>query len=224
MTIRVYLSNIVPGWPIQRQKELLAQHVPDWPKVPTYTDLLSPKQRKAHSPASLTERVELLRETSRPESIEAIVVAALPCLGWEHLDFLECVAAISARGATLIALNTDRRITPDATPTEIAEAAREFVTGRRATKGGPAGYLVSAEKREAEHRAAAKLIEDRWKLPTKDYPTVPLLAEAGICRNTANKYLLNRPEAQRKHRNEVARAERNRKRREMAVQAQVELA
>jgi hypothetical protein len=129
------------------------------------------------------------------------------------VDFLDCVAAASARGATIIALDTGRRIPPDATPSEIAEAAKEFVSKRRASKGGQLGYLVSAEKRSAENEAAAMTIKDRWELPTKDYPTDPLLAEAGICRNTANKYLKPRPEAQRRHRNALAQAARNRARR-----------
>jgi hypothetical protein len=73
--------------------------------------------------------------------------------------------------------------------------------------------VVSAERRAAEAQAAAMRIKDRWCLPTKDYPTDQLLAEAGICRNTANQYLNRRKEAQRIHRNAVAQAERNRQRR-----------
>ena len=216
MTIHVYLSNIAPGWPVERQKAVLAAQVPGWPEVPTFADVLPPAKRKAHSPASLIQRDELLRGTSRRENVEAIVVVSLACLAWEQVDFLHCVAAASKRGAIVIALDTGRRIPPDASPAEIAEAAQEFVTQRRAAKGGnggPAGYLVSAQRRSDEARAAAMSIKDRWEQPTKDYPTDLLLAEADICRNTANHYLLPRPDAQRAYRNRMAQAERNRKRR-----------
>jgi hypothetical protein len=209
MTIRVYLSNIAPGWSIQQQQEMLADHLgrrlgtPDW----TYIDRLSAVKRKAHAASSLTQRTALLRDTSRSKHIEAVIIVSLACLAWEQVDFLQCVAAIGTHGATLIALDTDRRIAPDASPTEIADAAQEFVARRRAAKGGMGqlGYLVSAERRATEAKAAALCIKDRWQLPTKDYPTDALLAEVGICRNTANLYLGKRPDAQRKHRNAAAR-------------------
>jgi hypothetical protein len=223
MTLHAYLSNITPGWSIQQQKDVLAAHVPGWPDIPTYIDRLPPAKRKAHSPASLTQRAELLRGTWRPENVEGIVVVSLACLAWEQVDFLQCVAAATTRGATIVALDTGRRIAPGATPAEIADAAQEFAR-RRAAKGGMGrpGYLVSAEKRSAEAKAAAMRIKDRWELPTKDYPTDALLAEADICRNTANFYLGNRPEAQRLHRNHMAQAARNRKRRiGIEVQEQV---
>jgi len=214
MITRIYLSNIAPGWPVDRQKELMAARVPGWPDVPTYVDLLSPAKRKAHVPTSLVQRAELLRATSRPGSAEEIVVASLGCLAWEQADFLQCVAAASQRGATIIALDTGRRIEPTASPSAIADANQEFLARRRSKGGsGPAGYLVSAGRRAANAEAAAMGIKDRWSLPTKDYPTDDLLAEAGICRNTANQYLGHRPDAQRKHRNALAQAARNRARR-----------
>jgi hypothetical protein len=200
MIARVYLSNIAPGWPFERQTALLASRVPGWPNVPTYVDRLPPAKRKAHSPTSLVRRSELLRSSG----VEAIVVASWACLAWEQGDFLDCVAAACARGAILIALDTGRRITPDASPALMAQVAREFMSARRAAKGGPTGYQVSADKRSAEAKAAALTIEGRWRLPTKDYPTDDLLAEAGICRNTANRYLGKRLDAQRKHRDAVA--------------------
>ena len=214
MIIRAYISNIASGWSIQQQKELMAAHVPGWPDVPTYVDVLSPAKRKAHSPASLANRIELLRQTSRPDNAEVIIVTSLACLAWEQSDFLQCVAAASTRGATLVAIDTGRQTAPDASPTEIADAVQEFVSRRRSKRGlGPPGHLVSADRRAAEARAGAMRIKERWALPTKDYPTDPLLAEAGICRNTANLYLGKRPDAQRKHRNALDQAERNRKRR-----------
>lgn len=198
MVTTVYLSNIAPGWPIERQRELLAKHVAGWPDVPTYVDQLSPAKRKAHGPTSLTARDALLRADA-----EVIIVASLACLGWPG-DFVDCVAAAGKRGATIIALDTGRHIAPDAPPALMAQVVREFMAQRRAAKDGPVGYQVSADKRSAEAKAAALTIEGRWRLPTKDYPTDALLAEAKICRNTANQYLGHRPDAQRKHRNALA--------------------
>ena len=33
--IKVYISNIAMGWPVERQKDLLATQVAGWPTVPT---------------------------------------------------------------------------------------------------------------------------------------------------------------------------------------------
>lgn len=223
--IKIYISNIAMGWPIERQKDLLASQVADWPQVPTYVDLLPPAKRKTHIASSLIQRAELLRETGRPENVETIIVASLACLAWEQSDFLKCIAAISQRGATLVALNTGRRIVPDASPTEMAEANEEFLAGRRSKSlVGLLGYKVSAERRSTAALEGAKRIKDRWVLPTKDYPTDALLEEAGICRNTANLYLHKRKEAQRQHRNAVAQAERNRKQRVRIEQMQEQAA
>lgn len=199
---------------MERQKELMAAQVPGWPDVPTYVDLLSPAKRKAHVATMLTQRNELLRKTARTEGVEVIFVASLACMAWEQADFLQCVATASQRGAIMVALDTGRRIKPDASPTDVAEANQEFLARRRSkASAGPAGYIVSAERRAGDSRAGAMRIKERWEQPTKNYPTDLLLTEAGICRNTANLYLGKRPDAQRKHRNAVAQAERNRKRR-----------
>ena len=146
--IKVYLSNIAVTLPIERPRELMALRVPDWPDVPTYVDRLPPAKRKAHVPASLVQRTELLRETARTESTEIVIVGSLACLAWEQSDFLECIALASRRRATLVALDTGRRITPDASPSEVAEANREFLVRRKSKRElGPVGYQVSAERR-----------------------------------------------------------------------------
>lgn len=223
MTIKIYLSNIAPGWSIQRQKEMLTERVSGCSDAPTYVDLVPPAKRKAHSPASLINRTQLLRETERQGSVEAIIVASLACLAWGQTDFLQCIKAASSRGATIIAANTGRRIAPDASPADVADAAQEFVAQRRTAKGGPAGHLVSAANRSSEAKTAALSIRDRWEQPTKLYPTDPLLAAAKICRNTANQYLGKRPDAQRAYQNRMAQAARNQKRR-TRVELQEQLA
>lgn len=201
----VYLSNVAANWSIERQNALLTKHVPDLDNVPIYQDVLPPKKRMSHLAGNLTRRNEMLRPTSRPDS-EIIYVASLACLAWENLDFLRCLAAASARQATILALDTGRRISPEASSADVVDAATEFTNGRRAKTGsGKPGHVVSVERRQAVSQKGAKKIENRWRLPSKDYPTLDLLAEAGISRNTANLYLGNRPEAQRKHHNRLAR-------------------
>lgn len=205
MTLRVYLSNIAPDWPIQDQKELMASRVPGWPHVPTYVDILSPSKRKAHVPASLIQRAELLRQTD-----EVVILASLACFAWGQGDFLDGVAEACAHGATIVALDTGRRITPGSSPAEIVEAAKEFMRQKQAVRvgRGTPGYLVSALRRSTEKREAAEQIRSRWEQSTKLYPTKPLLAEANICRNTANEYLGKRKEAQQKYRDRMKKAER----------------
>lgn len=180
MKRKTYSSNILRHWPIEAQRAELAK----LPKpVEAYEDVLKPRALKAHSPADLKERAELLRRTGRKGGAEEISVACLGVLAWVAEDFMAAMGAAAARNATIVALDTARTISPTATAVELAEALSEFLTARRRhqTSGGRlAGVEASRKLRMADTAARAALIADDWHGVTA--ATDDLLARAGKMR------------------------------------------
>ncbi len=128
MKCKTYSSNILRHWPIEAQRAELAK----LPKpVEAYEDILKPRALKAHSPADLKERAELLRRTNRKGTTETIYIASFGVLAWAPGDFMDCMGAAAARGATVVALDTGRCIPPTAGAPELAGALGEFLTARR---------------------------------------------------------------------------------------------
>lgn len=211
---RVYLSNIRPRWPIERQEEVLDRELAGWRRMSVYRDILPPRARQSHGPADLTERADMLRPTRRPNG-QPVYVASLAVLAWTLPDFLAVIGAMAARGDTLIGLTEGATLAPEAGAADVAKAGEAFVTATRRTTGeGPGkGGRISGERREARAKAACEAIRERWALPLDQHPTLALLAEAGVSRATAKKHLGRRDEAQRKYQLAQAQAERNRARR-----------
>jgi hypothetical protein len=180
MKRKTYSSNILRHWPIEAQHAEFAKR----PKpVEAYEDILKPRALKAHSPADLKERAELLRRTSRKGGAEVIYVASLGVLAWVAEDFMACMGAAAARNATVIALDTVRTIPPTASAGELAEALSEFLAARRRhqTSGGRlAGVAASRVVRMADTAARAALIADDWHGVTA--ATDDLLMRAGKMR------------------------------------------
>jgi hypothetical protein len=151
--------------------------------VEHYQDDLKPRALKAHSPADLKERAELLRRTSRRGGAETIYVASLGVLAWVAEDFMASMGAAAARNATVVALDTGRTISPTATAAELAEALSEFLTARRrhqTSEGRLAGVEASRKLRMADTAARAALIADDWHGVTA--ATDDLLLRAGKVR------------------------------------------
>lgn len=203
MQVRAYLSNVMTRvWPLERQEAVLAAGVPGWPDVSIYRDRLSRGALKAHSPAALTERANLLRKTSRRTG-ETIYLASLAVLAWSAEDFMACLEAAQARNAAVVALDTERRIEPTAGARELREALSEFLAARRRDQTGnarKAAASVTAEKRKADSEARCALIRDDWGNP--ETATADLLLRAGTKRGrrmvpmayrTAALYLGKRP-------------------------------
>lgn len=217
---RAYISNLSEHWTLPKQEAALAAALP--PGSPIYCDRLSTARRKARVPADLIQRASMLRRTKREPAGETIYVASLAVLAWTADDLSSVLAAISARHATLVALDTGLTIPPDAPMAVVAGAMQQFARGRRRVQtelGRRAGGVISAAHRSARAQAGCAKIADRWRLATEDYPTPGLLREADVSRNTANLYLGRRPDAQKKHRNALAQAARNRARSTKHVEA-----
>ena len=105
MPVRAFISNIAPGWPAERQEALLAEHVPGWPNVTVYRDILDARARRAHLDADMADRAVMLRPTGRPRAGEVIYVASLAVLARGKDEFARVEADAKRRGATFIALD-----------------------------------------------------------------------------------------------------------------------
>lgn len=176
MKRKTYASNILRQWLMRDQLLALAKVS----HAEHYQDDLRPAALKAHSPADLKERGELLRKTSRKRGDETIYVASLGVLAWVGGDFLDCLAAASARNATVVALDTGRSIPPTARAPELAEALGEFLASRRrhqTTGGRLAGVQASRALRMEDAQKRKALIEADWH--GTELPTSVLLDRAG---------------------------------------------
>lgn len=177
MKRKIYLSNILRHWPIEAQRKALA-HIPK--PVEIYEDVLKPRALKAHSPADLTGRAELLRPTARRNAAEVICVASLGVLAWVAEDFMMAMAAAAKRNAVVSVQETGREIPPTATAKELAEALSEFLASRRrhqTTGGRLAGVQASRALRMEDAQKRKALIEADWH--GTEVPTSVLLDRAG---------------------------------------------
>lgn len=166
----------------------------------TYCDVLPAGQRKAHNASSLKQRALLLRPTARKKLVETIYFASPACFAWSLTDFTSMLTLFMERGATLIAVDGNLVISPKAGPRELGEAMRIFTSSKRTVTGlgAGAGAAISARKRRESTDDAVKRIADRWPLPSREYPTSDLLAEAGLSMNTVIDRLGRRPLAQKR--------------------------
>ena len=198
MSIKVYLSNISPLWPIERQEAALCDVLTG---ATVFREILPTRDRRAHRPAALIKRNEMLRVTRRPAG-ETIYLASLAVLAWSADDLAQCLAAAMARNATVVALDIGLTIPPMPGAEVLHQAILAFAESRRksdAIRDGKAGAAVSASVRSAKADAAIERIKARWPLPSDAWSTADLVAEAGVSRNTVQARLGTRPAAQKKH-------------------------
>ena len=205
MAVRAYISNIAPGWPVARQEAMLADWVPGWPNVTVFRDILDARTRQAHQSVDLVNRAAMLRPIGRQREGETIYVASLAVLAWSKNDFVDVLEAAKRRGAFIEALDGMN------IPSVPAFAAAKVEGSRRQARQN--GTRIAADRRAAEAEAKAMPFKERWRDKTER--TADLLAEMGLSRNTASKYLgrrelvLKRVEAQlkRKARDEQSAAD-----------------
>ncbi len=198
MATKAYISNIAPAWPVERQEKLLSCEVEGWDDVSVYRDILLPRRLRARDPAHLEERRQMLRPTGRPR-MDIIYVATLAVLAWRSTDFEDVLRAAEARRATIVAINTGKRIALDAPREEAIEAFRLARANVQREAAAKSGAVISKEKRRAASDAKIGLIRELWPKPSKEWSTATLLAMAGLSRNTVQERLGKRPIAQYLH-------------------------
>lgn len=199
MKPRIYLSNISPLWPRERQAALLKEAVPGFPAAAdVFEDTLDARARRAHRVDSLACRASILRPTARRGQSGEIIIASLAVFAWSSGELLQCLTAAAARGATIRALDANLSIGPTAGPAVLQQALAAFEAARMRQKEfeqGRAGATASKHKREARAREAAEGIRTAWG--RRDEKTEALLARANLSLNTAKRYLGGRPVAQK---------------------------
>jgi hypothetical protein len=200
LALRAYISNISPLWPVEQQEAALKAALPGWPDgVMIFRDVLDTRARRAHRISSLIERADMLRASTR-RSPGSIYLASLAPLAWTAEDLMECLSLAAAKNATVHVLDAGLVIPPSPGAEALHQAAIAFRKARERQSGwerGKRGGQASGEMRSAAAKERAETIRERWALPTADYPTIALLAEAGISLNTAKMHLKPRPIAQR---------------------------
>lgn len=219
---RVYLSNIAPGWPIERQEAVLDAKLPGWRDMAIFRDDdVTVRQRRERDPEALGGRIAALRPSTRA-SVTDLHVAALPVIAWNAEDFRFVLTKLGAGNYALVAHETGTRIEPRPSKAIREAAVEEFkATRKRASEEASRlkGAAVSAAKRRATTDAGIARIEDRWRMPSnkkmaerwgmldlETWDTKVLLEEAGgITYNTAVSRLGGREIAQARYRAELKR-------------------
>lgn len=194
MVNKVYISNISPLWPEQRQAQVCEQAGPE---AQWFKDELDSRDRRAQRAAGLTNRAQLLRPTTR-QAPDRLYVAALPCLAFDTEDFLEVLKAAAARNLTVVALTEKLTFSPSQHSGTLNKAAAAFVeaaAAARAFSRGQLGGTASGAKRQAQTAAAAKLIEKDWGNPA--VTNAALVKRAGRSINSLKNVLGDRRAAVR---------------------------
>lgn len=183
MSVRIYRSNLLPTWPIERQNEVLAPYLEG---ATIYEDELSEAKRQSRLAIHLIERAVLLRPTSRPPSGEMIVIPSPGMFAFDLHDLAIAMAAATERHAVVMFMDTGLTIQPDYSPkigSELAEAFRKSKVRDRTSNGRKFGREVAAERVKLDVEARLALIRDDWKLRT--IPTKVLLKRAAKADGTA---------------------------------------
>jgi hypothetical protein len=214
MVDRIYLSNILPHWPIKRQEAVLDERIPGWRKdAAIYRDVVPPRKRIGHGISALADRERLLRPTGRPGA-ETITVVTAGVLAWATADFLDVLQAVTRRGAVLRMLHEDLTIDPAGGVPAVAAAMAAFERSKiRATGDGPGkGGRISGALRLAASKAKCETVRHMWARPRKEFTDAEIAAQAGVSLATIKMHLGYRLEAVRVREAADATAARNRAR------------
>lgn len=193
---RTYARDGVHGLSLDRQLEMLAG-------IETrsrYIDRLTIRQLTRRDPASLKQRKELLRPTSR-RTPERIYVASFRVLGWTIPDICRVIAAAGRRNASVYALDVDREISVAMPGPELLEAIAVLYEERiTADREGVRYAGVEASKEARRNRRAAKLTKARelWGRPPGEISAADIARQVGLSVRTLHTYLGPRYAAQQR--------------------------
>lgn len=173
MAVKVFRSTLT--WrTLEDQDAILASAVPGWPDVPIFTG-----EDDLHN---------LLRPTTR-RSIDDLYMASLAVLAKYENHFTTRLRALLKRFQII-------SVEDRTTWKRGGKAAVEAWRLARKKEAGSHGGKISASRKMSQTKAAVELIRSRWPMPSKEWPTSVLLAEADISLNTAKAHLGKRPIAQ----------------------------
>jgi hypothetical protein len=185
MATKVYRSNLFAWWTPDRQDAALDKYKPGWREHKVFSDDdLTDRELRGSYQDKLTERAIMLRPSTR-KMPDTILVASLAVLAKADADMRRLAKDLAAQGAVIESVEDVTTYNPKQTAKLIAAWGRARTKSRlegAAKRGGE----KSASIRKAKSLEGAKRIWDRWKLPSDEWPTKILLAEAEITRNTMN--------------------------------------
>lgn len=194
-SIRTYLSNISPLWPVKRQREMLASLGND---TIEFCDELHPDERRGYRVDGLFQRTQMLRPTTRNGAM-TIAVASLGVLARNAEDLLAVIGLAAERGATIRDVNADFEIKPNAKMRDMKRATEEFAKSRvkeRAADRGKFGGQKSGAVRAAMAKEVSLKFENDWC--ASDKTNKQIVKESGLSVNTLKLYLGRRADAKRR--------------------------
>lgn len=206
-----YVRNGVWGWSVEAQEAVLAAAgVLDRERA--WRDILP--DRRAKRPGQvhgewLKERAIMLRPTGR-SSAGTIYVATMLVLGVREADLAKTLAAASARGSTIVALDSKVEIAPDAGAYGVSAALEDWARAKRSAQTQPGRLLgvqaAAAVKRDRTMRGVRK-VRELWRDAKPGRPTTAELEElSGLSAKTLYNELGRRPAIRKKASQSLARA------------------
>lgn len=176
-----YVRNGVWGWPLEAQEKALRDAgICDPGQL--YRDDLRPGRAKKPShilPEWLAQRATMLRPT-RHRIGETIHVATLLALAVSEADLIAVLAAAEARQATVVALDSGVRITPDSGRAGAKAALDAWQRAKREAQTRPGrrlGNQAAAEKRRRRTLDRLPAARPLWRDTKPDRLTVQQIAE-----------------------------------------------
>ena len=144
---------------------------------------------------------QLLRPTTRKEA-DRIHVLSLGVIADKEKDFREFLALAKKRKVEIVSREDNQTFQVNGNCENLVKWWKDA----RRTGAAKIGANIGAEQKKAATKEAIDKIKDRWPLPSKEWSTAALLAEADLSFNTVKSRLGSRIIAQANHRAKVKRA------------------
>lgn len=194
MAVKVYISNMLESWPVERQDALLAAHLGEYG---VYREKLTKNVRRNRSVAALKERA-LMMDSARRHPGDTLYVASLACLLFDASDLIGFMAQAEAAKLTVIEMDTGTEFPPLPSAVEM-ERARGLLA---ASRTGPARETArgrAAELKKADTLRRIELVRPFWHLREPSTLALRQMAAANgkpMAPGTLKHHLGSRPEVQ----------------------------